>query len=147
MDMHIHDIDVARFLLGEPKAVSCVTAKVYSGDDIAHSRLIYDDKAVMAIGDWSRKGFGFDYDYALTLEDATITGKWNEITVCPREGEKFKPEISTESMYKRELEFFIDMINSGGTNSVNPPEGSAETIRLVQALKESADKDGAIVKF
>jgi len=147
MDMHIHDLDIARFLFGEPKAVSCVTADIICGDDVAHSRLIYDDKAVMAIGDWSRKGLGFDYDYTIGFENATITGKWNKMTVCPRDGENFNPEINEDSMYKNELEYLIELINNGGKNEVNPPESSAETIRLVQTLKASADKGGEIVKL
>jgi hypothetical protein len=37
-------------LFGEPIAVSCVTQKLYAGNDVVHSRLIYDKLAVLATG-------------------------------------------------------------------------------------------------
>ena len=42
-DLHVHDLDIIRYLLGDPEAVSCDTADFYAGDDVAYSRLHYKD--------------------------------------------------------------------------------------------------------
>lgn len=146
-DMHIHDIDMIRFLFGEPKAVSCVTRDVYSGDDIAHSRLIYDNLAVFAIGDWSLQGVSFSADYRIGFEKATVILEDGKVTVYPREGEAWTPEFVSESMYMKELEFFLSEVVPGKANEVNPPESAAKTIQLIETLKASAQQSGAITEF
>ncbi|MCL2352094.1 MAG: Gfo/Idh/MocA family oxidoreductase [Firmicutes bacterium] len=147
LDMHIHDIDMARFLFGEPRAVSCVAADVYSGDDVAHSRLFYDGMAVMAIGDWSQYGTGFTADFRVGFEKATVVAEAGVVTVFPHGGEPYKPALPAEDMYMNEIEFLVDTIISGGTNDRNPPESAAATVRLIEALKKSAERAGEIIDF
>lgn len=147
LDMHIHDVDIIRFLFGEPKAVSCVTQSIYSGDDVAHSRLIYDDLAVFAVGDWSQQGAGFTADYHVGFEKATVILEGGEVKVFPREGEPWTPELSGEDMYMKELEYFITTVIPGGENTVNAPESAAQTVRLMETLKQSAVQNGASLAF
>ncbi|MCL2462155.1 MAG: Gfo/Idh/MocA family oxidoreductase [Defluviitaleaceae bacterium] len=147
LDMHIHDIDIARFLFGEPGAVSCVAEKVYSGDDIVHSRLIYDGLAVFAVGDWSQYGADFAADYRVGFEKATVICEAGVVTIYPREGQPWKPALSGDSMYMKELEYLIDMAVSGAPNTKNPPESAAASVRLVEKLKSSADRNGEIVRL
>lgn len=141
-DMHIHDVDMIRFLFGEPQAVSCVTGSIYSGDDMVHSNFRYDGIAVTAIGDWSFEGIGFTHDYRVGFEKATIVFENNIVTVYPREGEPWNPEFPSEDMYMKELEYFADLVVSGGVNDINPPESAAATIKLIEKLKASADING-----
>lgn len=147
MDLNIHDIDMVRFLFGEPDMVSCVTQDVYSIDDIAHSRFFYKNLAVLTIGDWSLHGVGFSHDYRVGFEKATIIYENGIVTVYPREDEKYVPVLDTESMYTRELEFFVDSIVNGEENTVNPPESAAATIKLIETLKKSSQMNGATIKF
>ena len=147
LDMHIHDLDMARFLFGEPAAVSCVTQNVYGRDDVAHSRLIYDGLAVLAIGDWSQFGTGFAADYRVGFEKATVVFESGALTVYPREGEPWKPELAAEDMYMKELEYLVDLIASGAANAKNPPESAAATVGLAEKLMESAGRNGHIVKM
>lgn len=142
LDLHIHDLDIIRFLFGEPQAVSCVTADVYAGDDVAHSRLLYDDMAVMAIGDWSQQGAGFTADYRIGFEKATVILEQDVVTVYPREGEPWTPELSADSMYMRELESLIDSAVSGIPNTMNTPESAALSVRLAETLRASARQNG-----
>lgn len=148
-DMHIHDVDMIRFLFGEPKAVSCVTEDLYAGDDIVHSRFYYDDLAVTAIGDWSQEGVPFTADYRIAFEKATVHCENGEITVYPRNGEstgeKWSPKLEGDNFFANELNFITDVISEGRENVTNPPESAAATIRLCELLKQSADEKGAIV--
>lgn len=146
-DLHIHDVDIVRYLLGEPEAVSCTTADVYSGDDIIYSQLHYKDATILAIGDWSREGCDFQADFTVTFEKATVTLKGNEVVVCPRGGEKYVADIKGNNFYEEEIRFFVDMLVNGTENTENPPESAATTVKLIETLRESARKDGEKVPF
>ena len=141
-DMHIHDVDMIRFLFGEPRVVSCVTGSIYSEDDMVHSSFRYDGIAVTAIGDWSLHGVEFTHDYRVGFEKATIILENNIVTVYPREGEPWNPQLLSENMYMKELEYFTDLVASGGANDINPPESAAATLNLIEKLKVSSDKNG-----
>ena len=147
LDMHIHDIDMARFLFGEPNAVTCTTKDLYSGDDIVFSRLMYDGIDVLAIGDWAQEGTGFTADYIIALEKATVKMDSDGVTVYPRGGGAYMPELSSQSFYEAEIEFFIDTISSGAVNEVNSPSSAATTVKLIDTLRESARSGGSIVSF
>ena len=147
MDLHVHDIDLARYLFGEPKSVSCCTADVYSGKDIAHSRLNYDGFSAMAIGDWSREGLPFESYWLIALEKATVEHSGGKIKVCPRGGEPFVVELESNSTQKDEFLYLADWIDGKVENTFNPPEGSALTIKLVNTLVESSNNDGKYIPF
>ena len=147
MDFHVHDIDFARCAFGEPDAVSCYTADVYSGKDIVHSRLIYDGFTVMCIGDWSREGLPFERYWQISLEKATIYHLGGELKVCPRGGEPINVELESNSTQKDELLYLMDWIEGKIENTYNPPEGSALTIKLVNTLQKSSDMNGEIIPF
>lgn len=147
LDMHIHDVDIVRYLLGEPEAVSCNTVDLYAGDDIAYSRLHYKDATILALGDWSREGCDFQADFTVAFEKATVTLKDNQIVVCPRGGEKYVADVEANDFYEEEIRFFADMIVNDAENTENPPESAATTIKLIETLRESARKGGEKVPF
>ena len=147
MDFHVHDIDSARFLFGEPKEVSCSTADIVSGKDVAFSKLVYDDFSVMAIADWSREGLPFERYWQVNFEKATVQLLGREFKVCPRGEEPFVVDFAPESTQKIETQFFFDWIDGKLENDFNPPEGSALTIKLVNTLVESSNKNGEVVPF
>lgn len=148
LDMHIHDIDIIRYLLGEPEAVSCNTANFYSGDDVAHSTLYYPNGvSVLALGDWSREGCDFQADFTVAFEKATVTLCGDQITIAPRGGEKYVADVTPNNFYEEEIRFFIDMIVNGAENTENPPESAAVSVKLIETLRESARKNGEKVPF
>ena len=147
LDMHIHDIDLFRFILGNPKKVSCFTSDFYTKKDIAHSRLVYDDFSVIAIGDWSREGTLFEAGFDVAFENATVIGDSKGVTVYLRNGEKFEAEIENADMYKAELEYFIDCVANDKENILNAPEDSATTVKLIETLVKSAENNGEFIDF
>lgn len=147
LDMHVHDIDISRYLFGEPEAVSCVTGDVYSGADIVHSRLFYPGLSVLAIGDWSQEGAPFTADYRVALEKATVVCESGVVTVYPRGGTPFTPELCQTGGYEGEIEYFVDLIENGAQNGKNPPESAANTVKLMETLQESAKQDGGKLPY
>lgn len=147
LDMHIHDIDMARYLFGDPKEVSCCTTDVYSGKDVVHSRLQYEGFSVLAVGDWSLEGTKFNSDYRVQFENATVECKGGVVTVYPRGGEAYKPDIEANNLYQNEIEFFVELLSSENKNIVNPPESAATTVRLVETLISSSEQNGKFLPF
>lgn len=146
-DLHVHDIDFARYVFGEPHKISCVTADKYSGKDIVQSHLMYDGFSAMVIGDWSREGFPFQASCEISFENATVTLGAGEIKICQRDGEVFNYQFTANNSYKAEMEYFFDIIENDKENTQNPPESSALTIKLIDTLVESADNDGKVIEY
>ncbi|MBQ3133727.1 MAG: Gfo/Idh/MocA family oxidoreductase [Clostridia bacterium] len=147
LDMHIHDVDMSRYLFGEPVAVSCVTQEVYGTRDIAHSRLFYDGFSMLIVGDWSQEGLPFTCDYRVAFEKATVDFANGKITVYPRGGEAYTPEWEANNFYEAEIKYFVDMLENGNENTANPPESAAESVRLIRALCASADAGGQTMPY
>lgn len=146
-DLHIHDVDMIRYLLGEPQAVSCDTTDFYSGDDVVYSRLFYKDATVLAIGDWSREGCDFKADFTVSFEKATVTLGKEGVMVYPRGGAAYKAEVEGNDFYEAEIRYFAQLLENGGDNTENPPESAAMTIKLIETLRESARRGGEKIPF
>ncbi len=147
LDLHIHDIDFICHLMGDPQAVSCNTKDVYAGRDIAHSTLYYPDCSILAIGDWSLQGVPFTADFQVSFEKATVTLSGGKLTVYPREGEAYTPDVEEHDFYQAEIEFFLDVLEKGVENTVNTPESAPTTVKLIATLCDSADKGGEKIPF
>ena len=146
-DLHIHDIDMIRYLFGEPQAVSCNTMDICSKKDSAFSTLYYDGFTMHAVGDWSLEGMPFAADFRVSFEKATVAFAGGEITVYPRGGEAFVAPVTDGSFYTNEIRFFVEHLLSGEENTVNSPESAAGTIRLIEALIASSDNGGARLPY
>ncbi len=147
-DLHVHDLDIIRFLFGEPKAVSCVAGgHQITEDAFAISRMDYDGMSVFAEGRWDQVNMPFKAEYTVSLEKATIELAGGVVTVYPYEGEPFRPEIAGDDMYMKEIEYITDLHVNGGENTRNTPASAAESIRLAETLKKSSLQGGAILPF
>ena len=150
LDMHIHDIDMARFLLGEPQAVSTVASDGISRWQRENTRLYYPDGlTVIANGSWSEtRGTPFVESYRAVFEHATIIHDPGEKLKLYREGEEVSnPETPEIDAYAAEIEYFIHIVLEEKENTVNPPESAANTVRLIEALRKSADEGGSVLSY
>lgn len=146
LDLHIHDVDYARFVFGEPRAVSCYTEDVTSKNDVVHTRLIYENFSASAVCDWSRKGMPFETVCTIAFGDATVTRRGSVVTVAPRNGEPFDPEITLVNYYLEEIRAFLDAVIND-TEPENAPRDSALSVKLVNTLVKSAESGGEIIPF
>ena len=148
-DMHIHDIDMIRYLCGEPESVSCLTQDIYARKDIVHSTLKYPGFSMLAIGDWSLEGEPFLEDYIVAFENATVTysSHTKTVTVYSRDGAVFQPKIDKNDCYYNEIKFFVELLLKNDENKLNPPESAAKTVKLINTLICSADAGGEYITF
>lgn len=150
-DQHVHDVDMVQYLFGMPKAVTSLGKTVMpgSGHDSVSTNYIYDDnKAINTQDDWIMQDESFHMNFRVNFEKATMWLKDNGLFIC-KEGETTHPmECDTENAYYKEVKYFAQLIeNIEMKNTINPPEDSLETVRLVNAEEESADNNGAIIKL
>ena len=147
-DLHIHDVDMVRYLFGEPEAVSCRASTSLSVHDTVYSSFFCGDIPVTAIGDWTLIGVPFSASYRLDFEKATLVSNASSVTVYPKDGnEAYKAELHGVGGYEGELSYFCDVIVGRTENVKNPPESAARTISLVEHLRESAKNGGRVLPF
>lgn len=149
-DMHIHDIDMARYLFGEPDAVSCRASDCKTRYDIVHTNLFYGDTPVLATSSWSAGRLKFSSAYRVDFEKATIVfGKGMGVTIYTDEDGKdpITVELKGHDGYTGEISFFCDVVEGKVVNTKNPASSAATTVRLIDAMKRSADMGGEIVRL
>lgn len=147
MDMHIHDVDMARFLLGEPTAVSCVAYDGVARWAMENTRLYYDDVMVVANGSWEESGTRkFQMSFIARFEQAEVILDSQGLTVYPNEGEPYAPELSGKNRMAEEIRLLaMTIADPAVKNEANPPESACKTVRLIEKLRESAAQNGAII--
>ena len=149
LDLHIHDVDMIRFLLGEPKSVSAVAEDHTTKWQLMNSRFNYDNvPVVVATGSWSEAHtLKFRMGYRVRFETAEVVLADGKITVYPDEGQPYEPELKDDERIAAEIRFFADTFTKNTPNLTNTPESAMQTVALVEKLCYSADHGGEIVKL
>ena len=147
-DLHVHDVDIIRYLFGEPDAISCRASNTVCRHDTVHTSFFYGNTPITAIGDWAT-GTPFHANCRVEFERATVTLEGSgKMTVYPKDGaEPYTISLESISGQESELAYFCDVINGKIENEKNPPSSAATTIRLVEHLRQSADACGVITPF
>ena len=148
LDMHIHDIDMARWLLGEPDAVSAISYDTAARWAVENTRLYYNNTMVVINGSWDEaKSCRFYWGFNAGFEEASIICDNGKVTVYPNDGEAYEAEIAPKDHMAEEIRYFVSTILGGEKNTVNTPESAMADVKLIEKLRESADKNGEIVKL
>lgn len=147
LDMHIHDVDMARFLLGEPYAVSVISYDADVRWAVENTRLYYKDAMVVINGSWDESATTqFFAGFRARFEGATIELADGALKVYPDKGEPFVPELPATHNIGEEIRYFAGTILENKNNDRNPPESACTTVKLIEKMRESADKNGEIVE-
>lgn len=147
-DLHIHDVDVIRYIFGEPDAVSCRASTSICLYDSVHTSLFYGSAPVLAVGDWTMTGVPFEASYRVCFEKATVILAGGRVTVFPKDGtEPYQPEIPAADGYEAEIEYFCDVIAGDRENTKNPAVSAARTLCLIEHMRKSISKNGAVIPF
>ncbi len=143
LDMHIHDLDMARFLFGEVQALSAVTTDGVTRWETVNTRLHFKDVTAVINGSWGEtRGTAFVGSYYAVFEQASVYTDAGKLYVHPNGGEAEEIHPEGIDMYAREIEYFAETLLGLHANDVNPPESAAESVRVVEALRKSAALGG-----
>ena len=126
LDTHIHDIDVARFLLGEPDTVSAVELCKPPMYQVNNTTLRFGNVTVVAAGSWdSSYELKFRCGYRARFERASVVYEHSAVKVIPFGGEPYTPELIHCDYTTEELAYFIGWVSgSVQENTICPPAGS-----------------------
>jgi predicted dehydrogenase len=151
LDLHIHDTDYVQYLFGMPKAVCSVGAKGPAGGLVHIStQYLYDnDTAITAEGGWGMMpAFGFEMSFNIVLEKATLVYDLTRdpaFRVCPAEGEAFTPEVEKGDGWFLQIDHFARAVRGEKLKAITTLAESMNSVRIVEAEKESASKGKKVV--
>lgn len=146
-DMHIHDVDFVQSLFGQPDEISAVASSGRTACEAVSTVFKYKDAFVNIKGDWSLpQSFEFETPYYLAFEKAMISYDGKENITVFEDGRKYNIEVNSPDAYTNEIEYFADIVINGKKNTVNPPESSRDTIKLIEKICYSAENGGVFVK-
>ena len=161
IDMHVHDADYVRYIMGNPDTVQ---AQAYRDEDgvIQQINALYGygkNISVSVEAGWNYPPeFPFTADYRVKFEKATAVLAAGVLTVYPNEGGSFNPElpeeykgnndiggnISSLGGYYNELKYFIEGLQGKNDLSIATISEAIASVRLVK--KEVELVGGLIVK-
>jgi predicted dehydrogenase len=142
-DMGIHDIDMIRFLFGEPQTVTCATYDDEMKRQGSTACLYYENGPIVsANSSWCEaSGFPFTSTFRVTAEQATIV--WDgrgRVKVYPAGAEAYELTYAQTDHMAEESRYFAEVVSGEHENEKNPPESAMLTVALIERLYESADK-------
>jgi predicted dehydrogenase len=146
LDLHIHDTDFVQYLFGMPKAVCSVGAKGPAGGLLHIStQYLYDNNtAITAEGGWGMMpAFGFEMSFNIVLEKATLVYDLTRkpaFRVCPAEGKAFTPEVEEGDGWFLQIAHFAKAVRGEKLKAITTLEQSMNSVKIVEAEKESASK-------
>ena len=148
-DIHIHDIDMVRYLFGEPEAVSCRASNCMTRYDVVQTTLYYGNTPISANGCWTSGRIPFSASYKVDFEKATIIYEGGKVTVYTDDlnAEPYQPKLTEYNGYTEEISFFCDVVQGKVKNTRNPAISAAKTVRLIETMKKSANLNGEKLFF
>ncbi len=141
LDTGIHDVDITRFMLGNPICVRAVVYRNIPLCQLAESRLFYPNLTVCIETAWddSRKR-EFNQGYRAYFEQAALIYKNDTLTLTRIGAEPVTIKVEAADVFVREIRAFIEDIVS---DSIPFDEDSVESVRIIEALKESSQLMGS----
>ena len=141
LDLHIHDSDFVLYTFGAPKAVVSHGTGLKKGriDHIVTSYEYGDGKLVIAEGGWEyAEGFGFQMQFAIALEKATLMcGPDLKLMIHPVKGKSSSVRVSKLDGYALELRDFIACVRKDKFSDVVPPKSALQSVKLLEAEMKS----------
>jgi predicted dehydrogenase len=153
LDLHIHDVDFMRYLLGRPTSVTSFGLRGFrtdSGLDHVISRFKYNNGALIVLeGGWApAKGTPFEMSFQIICEKGTIRLSESGFKMIYESGKIEEPnpaKIDLPTGWHVELDYFLNcIINSKKPDDYFTLEEIVDSIKLIEAEEKSIDQNRAI---
>lgn len=145
LDTHIHDVDVIRFILGEPDRVFASEFNNPPKYQVVTTTLGFGDTTAIINCSWdSAYTTPFTFSYRARFEEASIVCQDGEVIVTRNGCQPKKAELCGADGVTEEIRQFINNVISGAENKLNPPESSLASVKLIEKIRESASKKESI---
>ncbi len=159
LDYQVHDVDMIRWMFGMPKSVSMLGGNFNTkggGYDIMSANFAYDNGMfVNSVCNWCvdnnrfntrtiRVNFENGYVY---LERSKLKERHVFVAVSRDDELIDLSEKNVFDAYYEEIKYFCSVLRDGKKLDYNVPEESVDSIKIVMAELESADKGGEKIDF
>jgi predicted dehydrogenase len=146
-DLLIHDVDMALFLFGKPRAV-CASGYCHPalGIDCIDAQLFYDDGVVEVAGGWHNAGaYPFSMEYTVTLDGGTVeySSMGKPPALYGSKGGSQPLELTPCDGYSAEIAYFAECCDMGKPTLLCPAAESADAVKLMRLILESRTRNGA----
>lgn len=142
-DFHIHDVDILRFLLGEPCAVSSVSYREGEAAKYINTRFFYDGVITEAEASFDESNTApYARWYRVRFDKASVVYKGKEVMVYPDDGEPYEAKVGSVDRTVGEISYLADVILKGNANTVNSGEVASGSIKLCELITKSAEQNG-----
>ena len=159
VDMHVHDVDFVRYIMGEPDVVKAHAHRDAEGV-IQQINAVYGygDKVSVAVeSGWDYPAdFPFTADFRVKFDKATVIGGGGVVNVYPVDGAAYQAELEEEFQgdndiggnisslggYYNELKYFVEGLQ--GKNDLSVATVS-EAIKSVQLVKREVEAAGGLI--
>ena len=161
VDMHVHDVDFVRYIMGEPDVVKAHAHRDAEGV-IQQINAVYGygkDVSVAVESGWDYPAdFPFTADFRVKFDKATVIGGGGVVNVYPVGGAAYQAELEEEFQgdndiggnisslggYYNELKYFVEGLQGKNDLSVATVSEAIKSVKLVKREIEAAG--GLIVK-
>ncbi len=159
LDMHIHDVDYVRYILGVPADIKAEVSAMDGNNEHIFSLYKYEDAVVSIEGGWDYPmGMPFEMEYRVRFDRATVvfnSGRTPSLMLYNEDGTVTQPvpeqEFNSESEglggnlsslggYFNEIKYFLECLKSGDEIKIAPLEEGIESFRLIMKEIKAAEK-------
>lgn len=159
VDMHVHDVDFVRYIMGEPDVVKAHAHRDAEGV-IQQINAVYgygNNVSVAVESGWDYPAdFPFTADFRVKFDKATVIGGGGVVNVYPVGGAAYQAELEEEFQgdndiggnisslggYYNELKYFVEGLQ--GKNDLSVATVS-EAIKSVQLVKREVEAAGGLI--
>jgi len=159
VDMHVHDVDFVRYIMGEPDVVKAHAHRDAEGV-IQQINAVYgygNNVSIALESGWDYPAdFPFTADFRVKFEKATVIGGGGVVNVYPVGGAAYQAELEEEFQgdneiggnisslggYYNELKYFVEGLQ--GKNDLSVATVS-EAIKSVQLVKREVEAAGGLI--
>lgn len=162
LDLHIHDVDYVRYLLGEPDKIS--SEVIHSDGKIEHifGQFRYGSGVASLEASWNYpSGFPFEMSYRVKYEQATVlfsSLKSPSLTIYGNDGSVIVPELAEDEQsrdeerggnisslggYLNELRYFLSCLDRGeDIRNATLADGVASFRLVMREIERAQERSG-----
>lgn len=147
MDLLVHDLDFCQYLFGRPRSIRAIGYEdLEGGIDFVDAQLDYGgDVSVIVTGGWHHaESYPFSMEFTIVCDGGTLdfSSEKTGLRLHRSDGKQIDVAIPETDGFVNELQAFVDACQAGRPPDICRPEDSAETIRMVLAMKRSRAAHG-----
>jgi len=151
-DLLIHDADFCISKWGMPETVRAPGFEdLAAGVDIIHADLRYAGMGPVVItGGWHHpKAYPFSMDFTMVCGEGTVewsSANTNGLRSYSKDGVESELAVADTDPFVAELAYFAECVRENKKPATCPPEQSAASVKLMQFMLESRERNGEIVR-